>query len=41
MLSIENGNQPFINMNSPKGDFAKSIFADVNMMKTVKKYIRQ
>lgn len=36
-LKIENGNQPFINMNSPKGDFAKSIFVDVNMMKTVQK----
>lgn len=36
-LKIENGNQPFINMNSPSGDFVQSIFVDVNLMKDMKK----
>lgn len=31
-LKIENGNQPFINMNSPKGDYVKSMFVDISVM---------
>ena len=35
-LKIENGNQPFIDMNSPKDDLTTSIFVDEKMMSVIK-----
>ena len=36
-LRIKNNNQPFIYLNSPSGDFVKSMFVDGELMKAIKR----
>lgn len=36
-LKIENCNQPFINMNSPRGDLVKNLYVDVKLLDLIKK----
>lgn len=40
-LLIDNTNQPFINLNSPNGDFVNSMFVDTETIKTIKEMQNQ